>query len=180
MTIVDVDPFQVKASPSTTWGQEADRWNPWQTLVEKYPHVKLITDYELPDGIWGYAYGNRIWICKKLAPIKRECTLAHELTHFELNSFVPPKAPGHLEAERVVEEICARRLIPLRALAEVMLHRPDAVMRIWAYLLRVDLGTLTVRLLTLTPVERAALGEVRGGPLPTMPHYEPYDGDRQE
>jgi hypothetical protein len=81
-----VDPYSVKPRPSTTAVIEADPWNPWRTLVEKYPHVQLILDRELPGNTWGLAKGNQIWICKRLSELKRTCTLAHEITHFELNS----------------------------------------------------------------------------------------------
>ena len=176
MTSLEIKPGDVKPTVSATAGPEADRWNPWKTLAEKYPHVRLVTDRRLPDRILGVSNPKTIWLCSTLTPIELDCTLAHELTHFELNSWIGPGEPGHVETERVVEEVCARRLIPLRSLAEAMIQRPNAVMKIWAWMLRVDINVLTVRLITLSPVERQALAEIRGGPIPRMPHNNHFDG----
>lgn len=152
------------------------RWNPWRTLVEDYPDWRVISDYDLGPRLRGLTSftRKRIWLCSTMTEVERDSTLAHELVHVERGE-PPHDQVGARDEERIVEEITARRLIPFRALAKVMAERPDAIMRIWAWLLCVDLPTLTVRLITLSAVERAALAQVRGGPLPTMPFDQLWD-----
>ncbi|ORB87512.1 hypothetical protein B1987_13725 [Mycobacterium kansasii] len=130
----------------------------------------MSTEYELPDRIWGMTSVNarRIWICKKLDERRRTCTLGHELMHLELGLFPRSGTPEYEQAERTIDEVLARRMIPFRALATIMIDRPNATMGIWALLLRVDVPTLTTRLLNLSTVERTALAQVRGGPLPIL------------
>lgn len=160
----------IKPSVSTNFDPEVDRWNPWQTLAEKYPDYRVITDYELPGTYWGLTSVTKrlIWLCKTLDDRLRTCTLGHELLHIELDLFPVSGTPEHEQAERTIDEVLARRMIPFRALATLMVNRPNATMGIWALLLRVDLPTLTTRLLNLSAVERTALAQVRGGPLPIL------------
>lgn len=160
----------VRPSVSPNFDPAFERWNPWRTLVEKYPDYRVITEYELPERYWGLTSvkARRIWICKKLDDRRLTCTLGHELLHLELGLFPQPGTAEHEQAERTIDEVLARRMIPFRALATIMIDRPNATMGIWALLLRVDVPTLTTRLLNLSTVERTALAQVRGGPLPIL------------
>lgn len=79
---------------------------------------------------------------------QRRSTLTHELVHVERG----PWPHGHEEREeRIVDEVAARRLISLEALADGM---------VWAYdidelatVLWVDAETVTARMATLTEAE---------------------------
>lgn len=161
----------IKPAATTNFDPEVERWNPWQTLVEKYPDYRLSTKYKLPERTWGLTLvkARRIWICKTLDARSRDCTLGHELLHLELGLVnLKDGTPEHAQAERTIDEVLAHRMIPFRALATVMIDRPNATVGIWALILRVDVPTLTTRLMNLSPIERAALAQVRGGPLPIL------------
>lgn len=173
---------KLQPSPSATNTVEADRWDPWRAVVEHYPGWTVSTEYELPGDTLGmtFVHQKRIYLCCKATPTEQTCTLAHELVHVELgilNGHGAHRHEDYTPMERLVCEVTAKRLVPFRDLAKVVVQRPDALVRVWAWMLRVDLLTLRDRFMTLSPVERAALAEVRGGPLPTMPHHELYDGE---
>jgi hypothetical protein len=156
----------VKPTRSSHWPITADRWNPWRTLVEDYPELTVTCSLKLPEGTMGLQLGKRIWIDRDLGGVDRTDTLAHELIHYQRRIF--PKDPvERLAEERVVEELTARRLIPFDDFCRVLLHSPNSDLSWWAWHLRVGLPTLEARLITLSPVERAALQQVRGGALPT-------------
>ena len=165
--------YKLAPTPSPANRYQADQWNPWQALAEDYRDYIVTSDYKLPDSVLGMSLGKRIWLNSELTELQKTCTLAHELVHIELGIFNGhhsiPKSQ-YLEGERKVREVTARRMVPFRDLAKVMVSRPDALFRAWAYMLRVDVPTLHDRFLTMSPVERAALTAVRGGSLPSMPH----------
>jgi len=154
----------------------AGRWNPWKTLVEDYPDWKVVTRHELPPDIIGLTSFSkkRIWLCSAASPIQQECTLAHELVHVERGKPADDREAANAE-ERIVEEVTARRLIPLRDFAHELTKTPDAMLSYLAANLRVDQATLEVRILTLTPNERQVLAAVRGGPLHWPPHRALWD-----
>jgi hypothetical protein len=177
----DIPPWKqlrdLKPSPT----EDVEPWNPWQTLAENYPDWLLVTDRDLGERTWGLTFreSKRIYLCKTLGKYEKTATLAHELVHVELgiwNGHGAHRSADYSEQERVVVEVTARRLIPFRHLAQVITQRPEALFRVWAHLLHVDRITLSERLITLTPNERAALTQVRGGPLPTTPYLELFDG----
>lgn len=170
----------VKGSPSDLWPIRADRWNPWKALVEEHPEVTVTTERELPGTMLGLLAGKRIWLCRKTDGVERTCTLAHELVHYERQIF--PEDPIERAAEeRIVEEITARRLIPFDDLCRVVLQSPNSTLDWWAWHLRVDLPLFEVRLITLSPVERAALSAIRGGPMPAPAEgHHLFDRDRTD
>lgn len=176
----ETDPLDTLApTPSPTNSYYADQWNPWQTLAEDYRDYVVTSEHRLPKGTMGLSLGKRIWLSSELNPLEKTCTLAHELVHIELRIFNGhPSCPGpeYTEGERTVCEVTARRMVPFRDLSRVVGARPDALVRTWAWMLRVDAPTLADRLRCLSATERAALAAVRGGPLPAMPHCELFDG----
>lgn len=155
--------------PPTSYAPLATRWNPWRALVEEHPDYQVISDYELPGSICGLTSfpKKRIWLCKLLSDVQRECTLAHELVHIE-RGMLPEDRLEAIAEERAVEEIAARRMIPTRDLLHVAVTRPSSTSAAWAALLRVDRQTLHVRLRTLKTGERAALRAARGGKVPAV------------
>lgn len=172
----------MKGTPVTpTLGPSEGRWDPWREFVHTYSSDwRIVTKHRLEGTIWALTSQSRktIWICNSLGPVEQTCSLAHELVHIELgiwNGGGDHRTQDYTEQERVVVELTARRLIPFRSLAKVVVERPDAGLRVWAWKLNVDCPTLRDRLLTLSSVERAVLTQIRGGPLPTMPHHELYD-----
>jgi len=122
---------------------------------------------ELPDG-WTLTYrplpgrllGETVWpartitIDPRIPPAASRCTLCHELVHVERG---PAPADPVLQAreELAVEKESARRLIPIRALGEVLAESTQ--LGYAAELLHVDPDLLTVRLNHLHPAERAYL-----------------------
>lgn len=178
--VVETDLYNKLApTPSPTNSYEADQWNPWQTLAENYRDHVVTSKYKLPKHTMGLSLGNRIWLSSELNPLEKTCTLAHELVHIELRIFNGNEncpGPEYAEGERTVCEVTARRMVPFRDLAKVIVARPDALVRVWAWMLRVDVPTLADRFRCLSATERAALAAVRGGPIPAMPHWELFDG----
>lgn len=95
----------------------------------------------------------RIWLCRTLTQAERRCTLTHELVHRERGLVVDPAAAAR--EEQIVDEIAARRLITLQALAEALRwtrHPRELAEQLW-----VDEPTLHTRMGTLDPLEVAEL-----------------------
>lgn len=158
---------QLAACSKTTVPIDAARWNPWEALVMDHREVSCSFDYQLPREILKLSRPSQIWVCKTLNPLEREATLAHELIHVERGIFGLGDPEVRAAEEREVEEITARRLIPLRDLISVVLKHPHSDLDDWAHQLRVDVWLLRVRILTLTDTETIALEQVKGGPLPS-------------
>lgn len=144
----------------------AGRWNPWKSLVTDFPDWTVSTDERLPGDICGLTTFSekRIQLCSAISSVQQDCTLAHELVHAE-RGLAPTDREAANAEERIVDEIAARRLIPIRDVAHELVRAPDMTLSYLAAQLHVDRHTLTVRILTLTPSERRALAVVRGGPL---------------
>ncbi|WP_301144650.1 hypothetical protein [Mycolicibacterium fortuitum] len=137
----------------------ADRWHPWRHAGDKYPHVTISCDRELPGRIWGLQLGNMIWLCRKLNQVRRRCTLTHELIHLERGP-VPADPALAAREERTVDELAARRLIELPHLIDGLRWTRDPAEL--ADALWVDMPTLRTRLATLDPIETAEMEHALG------------------
>ncbi|MHC9291990.1 ImmA/IrrE family metallo-endopeptidase [Mycobacterium sp. LTG2003] len=127
-------------------------WHPWRTAAERYPHINIVCKHKLPRGIRGLLKGDTIWLCKTLTQAERRSTLTHELLH--VSRGVPPP-PLRAREERQVDELAARKLIPLHDLSRALRVSRDAAEladELW-----VDRHTVQVRLSTLDPIETAEL-----------------------
>lgn len=129
-------------------------WHPWRALRVRYPDVEVSCYATLPDRLMGLQQGESIWLCRSLTQVERRCTLTHELVHRERGT-VPRGRVAAEREERIVNEITARRLIPVSSLIDGLrwTRDPDQL----AEHLWVDLPTLRARMTTLDPVEVAEL-----------------------
>lgn len=132
-------------------------WHPWRTAAERYPHITIVTAHRLPGRIRGLYDGATIWLCSTLGQAERRSTLTHELQHAE-RGIVPP--PYRAREERIVDELAARKLIPLPALVSAMRSGDDPHQL--AETLWTDVHTVKVRLATLDPIETAELEHALG------------------
>lgn len=176
-TTTELDPCLRRQSSTTHKPFGRGRWNPWKALHLEHRGWKVITGHELPKNIMGLTVFDKktIWLCSTANELEQTATLAHEVVHVERGPLPRDKAAAVAE-ERIVEEIAAMRLIPFRDLAHALLTQPLGSIGGWSSLLHVDCPTLHVRLLMLTPTERAALTAVRGGPIP-CPNVGLWDDD---
>jgi hypothetical protein len=102
----------------------------------------------------GLQVGRRIWLSRGMTQAERRCTLTHELVHRERGP-VPRDPAEAAREERIVDEIAARRLITVPALADGLAwtrHPRELAEHLW-----VDEPTLQTRMATLDPVEVAQL-----------------------
>ena len=129
-------------------------WNPWRHIGEHYPDVIVDTRVELPGRIWGLTVDRHIWLCRRLDQVRRRCTLTHEIVHLERGP-VPTDPVGHAREERLVEQLAARRLITIDALADGLAWTRD--LHQLAEHLWVDVPTLQARMGSLDPIEVAQL-----------------------
>ncbi|MBZ4500140.1 hypothetical protein QRB41_00655 [Mycobacterium avium subsp. hominissuis] len=130
------------------------RWHPWRTLRTQHPDVEVSCRHRLPERIMGLQRGCRIWLNRTLTQAERRCTLTHELVHRE-RGVVPLVGAAAVREERIVDEISARRLITLPALADGLRwtrHPRELADHLW-----VDEPTLQTRMDTLDPIEVAEL-----------------------
>jgi hypothetical protein len=117
---------------------------------------ELVWTHDLPDGTIGLTcFDERtIYLADDLGQAERRCAIDHEVEHARRGA-----VPAHLEAreERVIDEISARRLIPLYDLADAMVWSDDEHQiadELW-----VDVDTLRARMFTLTLEETTHLNE---------------------
>ena len=129
------------------------RFHPWRSAREQHADTEIDCTRQLPDGITGQTDGRVIRLCRTLSQAQRRATLTHELIHQERGGV---STDPYLEAkeERIVDEIAARRLIPLDELVEALvwtrgLADAEAAWELWT-----DMHTLLVRIRTLTRDER--------------------------
>jgi hypothetical protein len=123
-------------------------------LRDHYVDVDVSCRHRLPERVMGLQLGRRIWLARGLTQAERRCTLTHELVHLERGP-VPTDPVAAAREERIVDEIAARRLIPVEALADGLRwtrHPLDLADHLW-----VDQPTLTARMATLDPLEVAEL-----------------------
>ncbi|MFV8169887.1 hypothetical protein [Mycolicibacterium peregrinum] len=127
-------------------------WHPWKTAAERFSHITIVTAHRLPRGVRGLFEGNTIWLCSTLTQAERRCALTHELQHAERGVPADPFLPRE---EQIVDELAARRLVPIENLARALRATRDTdslAEELW-----VDRHTIQVRMRTLDPIETAAL-----------------------
>lgn len=91
-----------------------------------------------------------------LTQAQRRCALTHEIIHLERGP-VPSDPTLAAREERIVEDLTARRLIPLSMLIEALTWATDDDRQALADELWVDDVTLAIRLRNLTVSERARI-----------------------
>ncbi|MBF6459845.1 hypothetical protein IU433_12435 [Nocardia puris] len=134
----------------------AHSWHPWRHVREHYPHLGVNCHEPLPRDLRAAWTAAGIHLRPGLTQTQRRCALTHEIVHLERGA--PPRHPVlALMEERTVEQLAARRLIPLRALTEALMwvdlaDRPALAEELW-----VDEPTLRTRLGGLTVRERTAV-----------------------
>lgn len=134
----------------------ANDWHPWRHMAEQYPHVIICTSYQLDDGVRGLVQGNRIWLCRTLDQAERRTTLSHEIGHLERGILpLPSHSMYTRREERIVDQIAARRLIPLAALIDALKWTNDPPEL--AELLWTTERIVKCRMESLDPVEVAEL-----------------------
>lgn len=128
------------------------RHHPWRALRALGNLWELVWTYDLPDGQLGDTSfeERRIYLAHGQDQAERRCSLDHELEHVRRGP-----VPAYLRAreERVVDEISARRLIPLEDLIDAMVWSYDEheiADELW-----VDIDTLRARMFGLTLMETA-------------------------
>jgi hypothetical protein len=93
-----------------------------------------------------------IWLCRTLTQAERRSVLTHELQHLQRGI----AAPGfQAREERIVDELAARRLVPIEDLTRALRATRDTdalAEELW-----VDRHTIQTRMSTLDPIETAEL-----------------------
>lgn len=128
-------------------------WHPWRRLRDL---AETRLEWQDTDDEWGHYdfAADCITIATGMTQAERRCTLTHELIHRERGP-----VPEHLreKEEEIVRDLSARRLIPMRDLAEAMLWSYDEyeiAEELW-----VDEPTVADRLRNLSEAERTFLRE---------------------
>ncbi|QOV97202.1 ImmA/IrrE family metallo-endopeptidase [Rhodococcus pyridinivorans] len=129
------------------------KWHPWRHLREHFPHVDVHFTDLTPLGLQGRLTSRGIELHRHSRQRERRSTLTHEVSHLERGP-VPKHPHFALREELVVEEITARRMIPLPDLVDAVLWCQGRIDDETAEELWVGLHVLKTRLTTLTPRER--------------------------
>ncbi|MBY6367900.1 ImmA/IrrE family metallo-endopeptidase [Rhodococcoides corynebacterioides] len=127
-------------------------YDPWQAVAAD-PSVEVVTRHSLAPGFDGALVDRRIWLDRDLGQAARRSTLAHELVHLERGRPVGDARQRRRE-EQVVEEIAARRLVPLHALIDAVRWCGTESLEELAEHLWVDVAAVRSRLAALTDLER--------------------------
>lgn len=128
-------------------------FHPWRALRD-LPHIDLFwqeSDVELGHSTFEPPC---ITITSGMTQAERRSTLTHELIHHERGS-VP--AINENAEERIVDDLAARRLIPLDVLLDKMVYCYDE--HELAEVLWVDVPTVVTRLRNLTRAESEYLND---------------------
>lgn len=133
-------------------------WHPWKVAGERFPHITISSHYQLPKGVAGLWKDTTIWLCSTLTQAERRSVLTHELQHVERGL----AAPIYREREeRIVDELAARKLIPLPDLIEVLRWTRDP--HEMAHELWTDVHTIRTRMNNLDPIEIAEIENALDG-----------------
>lgn len=132
------------------------RYHPWRHLRDRHPDVHVVPRCELRPGVLGrWTPDGRLELSARSSQRQRRSSLAHEIVHLERG---PVSRDPRLRdrEERVVDEIAARRLIPLELLIDAIRWGQGTVDHEELF---VDPGMLLARVRTLTKAEQAAIDE---------------------
>lgn len=96
------------------------RFHPWRHLADTHPDLQVNCAANLRPGRMGvWCSPMEIALSHLLGQAGRRCTLTHELVHVERGPVsADPRLAGR--EERAVDEIAARRLIPLGELIDAI------------------------------------------------------------
>lgn len=134
-------------------------YSPWEELAAM-PDV-TIRVAELGDDTLGWSdpRTRTIFLHKRQTQRQMRCTLAHELEHLRHGDEVPESLSPVLATRQEIAACVrsARRLIGLDALIDALRWSQDE--QELAEELHVDVETVKIRLLTLTPAEHAVIDE---------------------
>lgn len=125
-------------------------WNPWEWLGRNRPDLTVELRCRLPYRVAGVWKGDTIWLCCTLSQAQRRSVLTHEIQHVLRGLPVPG---FRQREERIVDELAARRLIPLPDFLRALQWSQDdqeLADELWT-----DVHTVRVRRLTLTDTEKA-------------------------
>lgn len=136
---------------------KGSRHHPWRKLREEYPHITVVWDDTLPDGVAGYWDGETtIYLDPRLTQRARRSTIEHETAHVD-RGFVPTDAVLLAREEAVVDELAARNLITIEALIDALRWCRGVIGAELADEVWTDQHTLNVRLAALSPAERTRI-----------------------
>ncbi len=141
-----------------------ERYHPWRQLRDHHPDVSVTCRYVLPGNLKGAWTRHGIYLHRDLDQAGRRSTLAHELVHKERGSLCrrtinSRMSAAELREEQAVDEIAARRLIPIDDLVDALAWCRWEVTAETAGELWCDLAMLVVRVQTLTIAERRYINE---------------------
>ena len=132
------------------------QFHPWRYLRDRHARVDIVWQ-ELPEGVSGYWDGRHTVVLDyRLTQPERRTTLSHELVHVE-RDIIPIDAVLLAREEALVDEISARRLIPLDRLVDALRWCQGAAGAALADEVWTDQHALNVRLATLTAAERTTI-----------------------
>lgn len=141
-----------------------ERYHPWRQLRDSHPDVSVTCRYALPGNLKGAWTRYGIYLHRDLDQAGRRSTLAHELVHKERGSLCARNGAhamtaSELREEAAVDEIAARRLIPIDDLVDALAWArwevgAEAAGELWC-----DLAMLLARVQSLTPTERRYIDE---------------------
>ena len=123
--------------------------NPWNHLAEAHPHVDVVW-VRLPGRMRGCTDGATIWMDPRLTQVQRRCVLCHETIHVERGTYPVCEAE-----ERIVNRLCARRLVELDDLVSELQADPHQAVAALAAALWVTEDVVRCRLESLEPWELA-------------------------
>jgi hypothetical protein len=142
-------PRQIRSTPSAAY-------DPWRDLHDNWPGIQVVIE-AMSGRLLGELRYPVIALRAGTTAAQRRCTLAHEIVHLERG--LRDCGLWAAREERQVHAEAARRLIRAEDLAAAIrnLGGADDVGAL-AQALDVDLETLRLRLVLLSPAERAYIG----------------------
>lgn len=125
---------------------------PWSDIGRRHPHVHVgIHDISPARAAW-VRDAQVVFIDRQLTRAEGRSALAHEIAHIDLAHEPRGLAWFDTRQEREADQLAARRLIPIEALADIFTWTRDDEAA--AESLAVDVHTVRVRLAHLHPSER--------------------------
>lgn len=141
-----------------------EQYHPWRQLRDNHPDVSVTCREALPGDLKGAWTQDGIYLHRELDQAGRRTTLTHELVHKERGTTCArdleiPMSVTQSREEWAVDQIAARRLIPLAKLIDALAWcrweaDAEAASELWC-----DLAMLRMRVQTLSDDERRAINE---------------------